>query len=317
MAAVAIAPRRAVVTQEALALNKDGAGGAEKPSRIRRGSTIRLTHEYETAMYGLLEADNTPVWIEKKVLKMIGDNVKEKEESKKRPKEEQESGALELLGVALHCFDAKDRQVPHGLSLEQGDELDVLGEEGHWYFGRSHRTDKSGIFPKSYVKLQARSKSEEAEVQEVREEEEVVDVVPTLRSLCEAVAREAPHFDAVERLVLGDVRKHCSRSFARVMLGEMQRRRESERLALAQQREGLLEQADEEHGVLIGEIDRLSSVQPSSALEAQVASLQESLVTKDAHLASARLKMQAMQQRLADLENSNWLREEMQFLQPK
>ncbi len=138
-----------------------------------------------------------------------------------------------------------------------------------------------------------------------------------LQKLCqEALLRGTGGAEADPALaaVLADFRAHCSRSFALVVLRELEARRIAHEQALQRALRQLQVRADEEHGVLLAEIDRLTSGDAIAQLTARVAQLEAELEERDQTVAQCRDRANTLQARLAALENDSWLSGSMSFL---
>ncbi|GBG27324.1 Sorbin and SH3 domain-containing protein 2 [Hondaea fermentalgiana] len=236
-----IKPVRARVAEDCLAL---GVPGSQEPrQRVRKGSLVRLTHEYKTAYYGRLEQDGSPVWLEKDVLsfhKKASKGGGDQEEEEKDQEEEAKHGTLDP-GVAeekhkgaksakdkprlppgfsvasvstpahaLYPFDPASQKVPSGLELQVGDKVIVLGHQQAWYFGKNARTAASGIFPKSFVQVDEDGTSKHAEKTPKQEAKRVTKTKPSHRNVTTASednSRQAAHPSSP-----GNHSKHANRS---------------------------------------------------------------------------------------------------------
>jgi len=291
---------RAVVKQDTKALSVPGAK-SDAPT-IRSGTVVFLTHKYQTAYYGQLERDATPVWLENRFLDFIQED---EDEAETKEPEEQDAVKPDLLAEALYSFDAEEHKIPSGLSFDKGDGLVILGQEGGWYFGMCEKTRKSGIFPKTFVSLGM-------------EAEPIVSAPKRKNSKSSLSRKESDElFEEIEReffnlkgheivdKVMGDLKMHCSRSFAWVVKRELARRRKEKEMAIAEIQKDILAQVEDEHGILLAEIDRLN--------KSRMAELAE----KEEQLARQAEKMKELQHHLTSMQNEAWLQSEFATLQGK
>lgn len=149
-------------------------------------------------------------------------------------------------------------------------------------------------------------------------------------ALLEKLRAQFPVTDELSLRILNDLVKHCSRSFALVVLDELQNRERAQKLAIERASLTARQDADKDIQILLDEVDRLNVLvaettndsgangsKQSIEEEKEVITLRKELESKSTQLAACEAKAKELQAKVAALENEEWLRNELAFLNVK
>jgi len=111
-----------------------------------------------------------------------------------------------------------------------------------------------------------------------------------------------------------NVRRHCSRSFSAIMLRELCARRVNAKSQLENTESMLQHQMEQEHSILLNEIDRLENGSAIAELQSQNKALERTITKKDALIEEYAKRICDLQEQVTNLQNETWLYSELSFL---
>jgi hypothetical protein len=136
-----------------------------------------------------------------------------------------------------------------------------------------------------------------------------------LRILCQEALQSHPSIDQATKLVLGNIRAHCSKSFAAFTLRQFQQIRSTESQTARLLQQELLEMQHDQN-VLMDEVERLGSDSVIQSMEMRINELEAQLCEKETLIQAYHVRTRELQNKLSQIENRQWLSSETSFLGP-